>query len=158
MGKLHHRQEEVGEQSQRLIDLVHEQDFFLGVIPEIPDRPADDAPVLLLHEAVVVLPVRTGPCQGNVLLMAVTDQVVVHELAPVVRRMLRAYERLRCVRSMNPFRILDFSFFDAWRYCPCGLFMMACRCFMGVPICSPLICSLSPIVPPQSLVLEYIYS
>ena len=58
VGELHHRQEEVGEQAERLIDPVHEPDFLFGVIPEVPDRPADDAPVLLLHEAVVVLPVR----------------------------------------------------------------------------------------------------
>ena len=80
-----------------MIDLVHEQDFFLGVIPEIPDCPADNAPVLLLHEAVVVLPVRAGPCQGEVLLLAVADQVVVHELAPVVR--MDAQEREREVAA-----------------------------------------------------------
>ena len=57
VGELHHRQEEVGEQPERLIDPVHEPDFLFGVIPVVPDRPADDAPVLLLHEAVVVLPV-----------------------------------------------------------------------------------------------------
>jgi len=76
-----------------LIDLVHEQDFLLGVIPEIPDRPADDAPVLLLHEAVVILPVWTGPCLGDVLLMTVTEQVPVHELAPVLRMDAQEGER-----------------------------------------------------------------
>lgn len=56
-GELHHRQEEVGVQAKRLVDLVHEPDFLCGVIPEVPDRFADNAPVLLFHEAVVVLPV-----------------------------------------------------------------------------------------------------
>jgi len=93
VGELHHRKEEVGEQAKRLVDPVHEQDFLLGVIPEVPDCPADDAPVLLLHWSVVVLPVWTGPCLGDVLLMTVTDQMVVHELAPVIRMDAQEKER-----------------------------------------------------------------
>ncbi len=93
VGELHDRKEEIAEQTKGLVNPVHEQDFLLGVIPEIPDCPADDAPVLLLHEAVVVLPVRAGPCQGDVLLMAVTDQMVVHELASVIRMDAQKGER-----------------------------------------------------------------
>src|SRR5450756_2341545 len=72
----------------------------------------------------------------------------------LARRVLRAEERLRCVRSTNPSRILDFSFGGVWRYCPRSSFMTACRCFTGGPISSLLICSPSSIVPPQSPVLE----
>src|SRR5450756_1673594 len=73
VGELRYGQEEVGEQAKRLVYPVHEPDFLLGVIPGVPDRPADDAPVLLLHWSVVILPVRAGPFLGDVLVLRVAD-------------------------------------------------------------------------------------
>ena len=44
-----------------------------------------DRPVLLLHVALVVLPVGRPPRKGDVLLAAVGQQLGVQEFAPVVR-------------------------------------------------------------------------
>ncbi|WP_188316577.1 hypothetical protein [Solihabitans fulvus] len=56
----------------------------VAAVAVIPDRAADYRPVLLLDVAAVVAVARSGPGEGDLLVLAVVEQVVVDELGAVV--------------------------------------------------------------------------
>src|ERR1035438_4348082 len=67
--------------------MVEQLKLVRGVIPVVTHRPTDHGPVLLLHIRAVVLVARPESSGGgDLLLLAVGQQVTVDELGPVVSR------------------------------------------------------------------------
>ena len=83
--ELHHRLEEVHIALYQGIEAVQLVQGQLGLEAVIADQASGHSPVLLLDVGVVVLLVGSGPSEGDVLLLAIGKEVVVDELAAVVR-------------------------------------------------------------------------
>src|ERR1035441_893986 len=66
-------------------DLIEHEELFFGVESEVADQLAHMGPVLLLDVGPVVLVARARPGEGDLVLDAVVEQVVVDELTSVVR-------------------------------------------------------------------------
>jgi hypothetical protein len=77
-------QKVVGEDPVQLPDFVEFLKFRGGVVAEVADQFTDPGPVLLHVGAVVLVP-RPGPGEGDLVCMAVGQQVLVDELGAVVR-------------------------------------------------------------------------
>ena len=60
-------------------DLVEQAEFFVGVETEVTDQLADVGPVLLLDVGPVVLVARTRPGEGDLVLGAVVEEVVIYK-------------------------------------------------------------------------------
>ncbi len=79
------REEVVGEHPVKLPDLVQECELGRGVVAVVVNKFTHVGPVLLLDVGAVVAVAGTGPGEGDLVVHAVFEQVVVDELAPVVR-------------------------------------------------------------------------
>jgi hypothetical protein len=66
------------------IQLIEQLHFFGSVIAPIPNVPPHYCPVLFFHEAVVILPMRSGSGEADLLPDTVAIQLVVDELAAVI--------------------------------------------------------------------------
>ena len=81
----HDRLEEVEIQAQRLIEGIEGGTGRRALVAVVADHLAHGGPVLLLDVGLVVLVVGSTAGEGDLLLLAVALQVVVDELAAVVR-------------------------------------------------------------------------
>ncbi len=77
--------EEVGVQAQALVDGIKGGDRRRGFVPVVADEAADDRPVFLLDVGLVVLAIRTAAGEGDVLLAAVAQELVVDEGVVIIR-------------------------------------------------------------------------
>jgi hypothetical protein len=77
--------EPVHQEVQEAVHSVQEVHLFLGVMPIISHELADDRVVLLFHMGMVILVIGTGPSEGDPQGTAETDEMPIHELAPIVR-------------------------------------------------------------------------
>ena len=82
---LHDRLEKVDLQSQPIVQLVHQLPFSLSLVAGITHGPADHRIVFLLHIGVVILARGPGSAEADLFLLTKTNQVLVDELAAVVR-------------------------------------------------------------------------
>ena len=82
--QLHHRLEEVHVAFYQGIEAIQLLQGLRGMVAVVADEPPYHGPVFLLDVGVVVLPVGSGPGEGDALLLAVGVEVVVDELAAVV--------------------------------------------------------------------------
>ena len=77
-------EEEIAQEPEAVIKRVQGQQCFLRFEAGITDGAADDGVVFLFDETVVVFAIGARPREGDVLLNAVADKVVVEELGAVV--------------------------------------------------------------------------
>jgi len=78
-------EEEVEVEAEGGVELLHHLEGRVAFQTAVPDETTDHGPVLLLDEAGVVLPPGAGAREGDPLPQAVGQEVIVDELAAVVR-------------------------------------------------------------------------
>ena len=83
--ELHHRLEEVHVALYQGVESVQLGESLLGLVAVIGHQSSNYRPVLLLHMGIVFLLAGSGAGEGDALLLTVGKEVVVDELAAVVR-------------------------------------------------------------------------
>jgi len=82
--ELHDRLEEVGVNSQGLVELVQETQLRWGIVAVVTNGFADDGVVFLFDEAVVVLAIGATPGEGDAFSFTVAIELVVDKLRAVI--------------------------------------------------------------------------
>jgi hypothetical protein len=83
--KLHDRLEEVGVETKMPVELVEEGELLIVIVAVIADGSADNGVVFLFDIATVVLAVWPTASKGDLEVVAEAQQVVIDELAAIVR-------------------------------------------------------------------------
>ncbi len=82
--ELHGRQKEVSVEAQVTIEIVEQLQLLLSIKAAVTNGAADHRIILLFHKTVIIFAVRTRASEGKFLIPAVTLQLRVNELAPIV--------------------------------------------------------------------------
>jgi hypothetical protein len=67
-----------------VVEVIDQSQFFGGIVVQVAQGPADVGEALLLDPGVVVLAIRPGPGEDDVLLLGVTVELVADEGVIVV--------------------------------------------------------------------------